>query len=59
MKPIIGDLNAEDMILIRRALEEYHVYLMALNSDSMDASRKAELERIEKVFHKIGELQAP
>ena len=47
------------MILIRRALEAYHVYLMALNSDSMDASRKAELERIEKVFHKIGELQAP
>ena len=53
MQPIIGDLNAEDMILIRRALEAYHVYLMALSPDS------AEVKRVENVYHKIGELEAP
>lgn len=53
------DLSAEDMILIRRALEAYHVYLMALNSSSVEKSKNAELKRVEELFHKIGELKAP
>lgn len=54
-----NELSAEDMILIRRALEAYHVYLMALNSGSSQGRRDAEVKRVEDLFHKIGELEAP
>lgn len=54
MAEIATILTAEEFIIIRRALEAYHAYLVALNKNgsSLDA-----LQRVERIFAKIGELK--
>lgn len=51
-------LSVEEMIVIRRALEAYHVYLMALTDGSNPTeSSLNELRRIESLFAKLGQMQ--
>lgn len=54
MSEISTTLTAEEFIIIRRALEAYHAYLVAvdINDSSLDV-----LQRVERLFAKIGGLE--
>lgn len=59
MSYINHQLTEQDLILIRRALNAYHILAVAKYDESPEESKMREIERIENLFYRIGETEVP